>query len=260
MTKIFLAATSHIKSPIVGKHKPHYLLESFLDLKSKSKKTDEYVKWCLTADSFLLDSGAFAFMNKAAKTKNLSEDDINKYVDDYIAFINKWDIKNFFEMDVDCVLGYDKVKEIRNKIENQTGKKCIPVWHITRGMEEFHKMCSEYSYVAVGGIASKEIPKKDHHILKELCDIAHSYGCKVHGLGYLPLQILNDKECPFDTVDGTAWQGHMRAQKFMLDNNKIVKTKDEAMAKKERTWKECASECFKTWTEFSKIVEEGDAN
>lgn len=251
-TKIFLAATSHIKTPIVGKIKPHYLLESFMDLKSKTKKTEEYIQWCLSADDFLLDSGAFAFMNKASKTINLTEEDINNYVNEYITFINKWDIKHFFEMDVDCILGYEKVKEIRKYIETSTNKKCIPVWHITRGINEFHKMCQEYDYVAIGGIASKEIPKKDHYILKELCDIAHSYGCKIHGLGYLPLQSLNDGTCPFDTVDGTGWQGHMRGQKFKIEQGKILKEKDIALANKERTWKDNEAEGFKVWTKFSK--------
>lgn len=96
-TKIFLAATSHVKSPIVGGGlKPHYILESYMDLKSKTKTTEEYMKWCMTADDFLLDSGAFAFMNKASKTKNLTDEDIKQYIKEYVNFINKYDIKHFF--------------------------------------------------------------------------------------------------------------------------------------------------------------------
>lgn len=224
-----------------------------MDLKSKTKTTEEYIKWCLTADEFLLDSGAFAFMNKPSKAESVSNEELKQYIKDYVAFINKWDIKNFFEMDIDCVLGYETVKKIRKYIEKHTGKKSIPVWHIARGVEEFHEMCKEYDYVAIGGIASKEIPKKDHRILKELCDVAHSYGCKIHGLGYLPLEILNNRECPFDTVDGTSWQGHMRKNCFQLDkSNKIEKYKDT------RYWKEVARDCFNTWTEFSKIIERKD--
>ena len=70
MPKIFLAACSHLKTPIVNSNtKPHYILESFMDLRGGTKAKDDYVKWCLTADDFLLDSGAFAFMNKAKKVK-----------------------------------------------------------------------------------------------------------------------------------------------------------------------------------------------
>lgn len=161
----------------------------------------------------------------------------------------------FFEMDLDCVLGYDKVKQIRQWIERKTGKKSIPVWHITRGMDDFYEMCKNYDYVAIGGIASKKISKKYHNKLWELCDIAHKYGCKIHGLGYLPLNILNNGECPFDTVDGTGWQGHMRCQKFNFVNDKIEKVKDIELYEKKGTWKENEFEGFKIWTEFSKVVE-----
>lgn len=251
-TKIFLAATSHIKSAIVPYYKPHYILESFMDIKSKTSKTEEYIKWCLTADMFLLDSGAFTFMNKSKKSKEFNEEIFYDYLEDYIDFINKWDIKYFFELDLDCVIGYEKVKKVREYLEYRTNKKCIPVWHKDRGIEEFHKMCKEYKYVAIGGIASKEIKKSEHNILYELCDIAHSYGCKIHGLGYMSLEVLNNRTCPFDTVDGTSWQGHMRGHCFRVnENNCIEKFKDD------RYWKANEWDSFGEWVKFSKIIEKG---
>ena len=93
--KIHLAATSHVKTPIVDKLKPHYLLESFMDIKSDTEKTNKYVDWCLKSDGFLLDSGAFAFMNGNMATKN--DINIEDYVKKYINFINKKDISSFFE-------------------------------------------------------------------------------------------------------------------------------------------------------------------
>ena len=249
-TKIFLAATSHVKTAIVPYFKPHYILESFMDIKSKTKLTEEYVKWCLTSDMFLLDSGAYTFMNKSKKSKEFTNDMFHDYLEEYIDFINKWDIKYFFELDLDCVIGYEKVKEVREYLEYKTNKKCIPVWHKDRGIEDFHEMCRNYDYIAIGGIASKEIKKSEHSLLYELCNIAHSYGCKVHGLGYIPLDILNNRECPFDTVDGTSWQGHMRGQEFYIDENKRLKK-----IKVEKYWKEVAWNCFNQWDEFSKIIE-----
>lgn len=252
MTKIFLAACSHVKTPVIESGiKPHYILESFMDLRGKTKKTEEYIQWCLSADEFLLDSGAFAFMNKAKKNNNFNTEEINKYVKEYVNFINKYDIKYFFEMDLDCIYSYEKVKKARKWIEKRTNKKSIPVWHISRGMEEFHEMCKEYDYVAIGGIASKEIKAKDRDLLLKLCNIAHDYNCKIHGLGYLPLQLLNENNCPFDTVDGTGWQGHMRGQKFILENEKIIKIPDEELKNKQRDWKDNESEGFNLWTKFS---------
>ena len=246
-TKIFLAATSHVKSAVVPYYKPRFILESFMDLRSKTKATLEYVKWCLSADEFLLDSGAFTFMNKAKRSVNFTGDMLKNYIDDYIEFINTHDIKYFFEMDLDCILGYDKVKEIRHYIEHKTNKKVIPVWHITRGIDEFHEMCKEYDYVAIGGIAVKEIKRSEHHLLFDLCDVAHSYGCRVHGLGYLPLTVLNDRSCPFDTVDGTSWQGHIHGLYFALNDGKLERIKDT------RHWRILDHDSYNAWVEFSKL-------
>lgn len=107
-------------------------------------------------NEFLLDSGAFTYMNG----KNITITEIEKYLDDYIQFINEYDIKLFFELDMDAIFGYDQVLKWRKKLEQQTGKKCIPVWHKSRGKEEFIKMCQEYDYAAIGGIVTKEITKK----------------------------------------------------------------------------------------------------
>ena len=246
-TKVFLAATVCVKSAITPNHKPHYILESFMWLKGKSKPIKDYIEWCLSADDFLLDSGAFTFMNKSKKSADFTKEKLKDYIDKYIEFINTYDIKHFFEMDIDCMLGYEKVKEIRHYIEEKTNKKVIPVWHITRGIEEFHNMCKEYKYVAIGGIASKEIKPSQHHMLFELCDIAHSYGCKIHGLGYLPLKILNNRECPFDTVDGTSWQGHIRGYYYKLTDGKLEKIKDN------RNWRELDNDSFSAWVDFSKL-------
>lgn len=250
--KIFLAAVSHIKSPIVPYCEPHYILESFMDLRAKTKSTEDYMKWCGKAKMFLLDSGAFTFLNKSKKSKTFNKESLATYIDDYIEFINKYDIKYFFELDIDNVVGYDNVLKIRAYIEEKTNKKCIPVWHVGRGLDEFVSMCDKYDYVAIGGIASKEIPKKYHDLLYKLCDIAHDHKCKIHGLGYLSLAVLNDNKCPFDTCDGTGWQGHMRGVGFRLKDNKMEKFKDG------QYWKDNERIGFGAWTDFSKIVEHND--
>ena len=48
-------------------------------------------------EMFLLDSGAFTFR------KNSANVDWNKYLDNYIKFINENDVKYFFELDIDPV-------------------------------------------------------------------------------------------------------------------------------------------------------------
>ena len=63
------------------------------------------MKYYLSEDCkmFLLDSGAFTFMNS-----NKKNEDIKSYLDSYIDFINKYDIKYFFELDLIQLVGLKK--------------------------------------------------------------------------------------------------------------------------------------------------------
>ena len=61
--------------------------------------------------SFMLDSGAFTFMNNCKKNINWYE-----YIDQYIDFINRNNIDLFFELDIDGIVGYEEVKKMRKYI------------------------------------------------------------------------------------------------------------------------------------------------
>lgn len=187
--KLFLAGTQG--DPVSIKNNlPKYILESFYYI------DDWQIKIIPKLDMFLLDSGAFTFMNK---TKNVNFDE---YLTNYINFINKNDIKYFFELDIDSVVGYEKVKSMRKRLEKETGKKCIPVWHKERGLEEWIDVCKNYDYVAIGGIVTKEIQKKDYAVFKGLNKIAKQYGTKVHGLGFTSVDAY---KYGFYSVDSTSW-------------------------------------------------------
>lgn len=167
------------------------ILESFYYADEWTVKTIPYLK------IFMLDSGAFTFFT-AGKDMNW-----NDYIYRYCSFINENKVDLFFELDIDKVVGYDKVKEFRKQIENNTGKQCIPVWHKSRGKEEFIKMCDEYSYVAIGGIVSKEITKDEYKYFPWFINEAHKRNAKIHGLGFTNLDGLTKYH--FDSVDSTAW-------------------------------------------------------
>ena len=124
--QLFLAGVAPWRSgggydPIIRKHRP-YILESFYYVDEDTERLLPYF------GDFLLDSGAFTFMQNAKSHVNW-----NDYIEKYADFINRNDIHKFFELDIDSVIGYSKVKEFRKTLERLTGKQCIPVWHKSRG-------------------------------------------------------------------------------------------------------------------------------
>lgn len=172
------------------------ILESYYYL----RKNENFMRLLPLIGHFLLDSGAFTFMSGSHK----GACDWDKYVEDYANFINKYDIQLFFELDIDSVVGLAEVERLRDKLEELTHKKPIPVWHKNRGKEYFIRMCKEYPYVALGGIVTKEIPRNVYEkAFPWFIQTAHKYGAKIHGLGYTT--IANLKKYHFDSVDSTAW-------------------------------------------------------
>lgn len=173
------------------KWKP-YILESFF-------YTDESTEKLLPLfGDFLLDSGAFTFMMGSSGIVDWEE-----YIERYADFITRNNIKKFFELDIDAVVGYEEVLRYRKKLETLTNRQCIPVWHKNRGVKEFLRMCDEYNYAAIGGVVTKEIPRDQYKFFQQMISEAHKRGCKLHGLGFTNLQWL--PKCHFDSVDSTAW-------------------------------------------------------
>lgn len=189
--KIFLA--SFFNKSNMDYKKSVYNLESFIYFKDWEQ---DLIK---SSKDFLLDSGAFTFLNK-----NKGNVDFNKYVEEYAKFINKLDIKHFFELDIDSIVGIKEVEKLRSKLEMLTQKKCIPVWHKSRGKEYFINLCKNYDYVAIGGIVTKEIRREEYKYFPWFIDVAHFYNCKIHGLGFTSTKELFKYN--FDSVDSTAWK------------------------------------------------------
>lgn len=178
-------------------HRP-YILESFYYCDEDTERLLPYY------GEFLLDSGAFTFCG----TGKFNSRKFEEYIERYADFINRNNVKNFFELDVDSIVGYEKVKQYRTKLEKLTNKQCIPVWHISRGKEEFIRHCQEYSYVALGGYvaamkANDPRQKAYVNLYPWFIDMAHKNNAKIHGLGFTNLALL--PKYHFDSVDSTAW-------------------------------------------------------
>lgn len=145
----------------------------------------------------MIDSGAFSFQ-RGKKVDWL------EYTKEYAEFIKEFDRPNvvgYFEMDVDNIIGYDKVLELRKILEG-VSNKIIPVWHKNRGIEEYRKMCRDYKgkIVAITGFKNEDI-KDEQYIM--FLKYAKKYNCRLHCLGMTRKKILD--KVPFDYVDSSSW-------------------------------------------------------
>ena len=150
------------------------------------------------SELILIDSGAHSFQ-KGQKV------DWEKYTLEYAEFIKKYDLPKiigYFEMDVDNIIGYEKVLELRRILE-RVSDKIIPVWHKNRGIQDYIDMCQKYKnkIIAVTGFKNEDI--QDHQYI-DFLKVAKKYNCKVHCLGMTRRKILD--KVPFDFVDSSSWK------------------------------------------------------
>lgn len=239
--KVFLAATQS-RYYLVEEHKPLYILETFYNIDEK------VLPILLKSKMFLLDSGAFTFMNNFKGKINWDE-----YIQKYAEFINKYGIKYFFELDIDSIVGLKEVERLRNKLEKLTNKKCIPVWHKNRGLEYWKKMCNEYNYIAIGGIVTKEIKPQDYKYFIPMLKIAKNNNCKVHGLGFTSTSQL--KKYHFYSIDSTSWLKASRFGKIDYFDGQKMKTYPKPKNSRTIEYKKCDDFIFKEWIKFQKYAD-----
>lgn len=221
------------------KYKP-YILESFLQTTEKS------VKYLPYYGDYMLDSGAFSMLMGNAKKV-----DLKTYVDSYIAYIQKYNVQKFFELDIDPVVGYEEVLKIRKYIAEKVGRSPIPVWHKSRGMKDFIEMCKRYKYVAIGGYVSGEFAKGEVEKFPLLIKEAHSHGAKIHGLGFTQLKYL--PRFHFDSVDSTAWvSGNTFGAVYKFNGKTMVKYSKPAGMRVRN--KEVAINNFVEWVKFQEYA------
>lgn len=240
--KVFLAGSGWEPLWMEDNFFNFYRLESFYYITEREAKNIPKYK------AFLLDSGAFTFLNNNAENV-----DWDKYVEDYARFINTHKIKHFFELDIDSIIGIKEVERLRYKLESLTNKKCIPVWHKSRGLDYWKKMLNKYNYVAIGGIVTKEIKPREYNIFIPLLKMAKKTNTKVHGLGFTNTSKLH--LYPFYSVDSTSWLSGNRfgAVDVYKGNGKMEKhTKPKGKRVKH---KKTVKNNFYEWIKYVKYAE-----
>lgn len=251
--KLFLAA------PLVNKDltikNPHYdnsiNLKDLFILESYHYITKQQWIYPLFKEfkSFLLDSGAFTFMTSMKGQKI----DWQQYVIDYGNFVKKHDIKHFFELDIDPIVGLKEVERLRTLLEETAQRKCIPVWHKSRGLEYWQKMVKDYDYVAIGGIVTQEIKRSEYDVFLPLLKIARENKCKVHGLGFTNLKGM--EKYKFYSVDSTSWLSGNKFGAVYLFDGRTMQKQNKQLGQRVKT-NEVAIHNFSEWVKFSKYAEQ----
>ncbi len=223
--KIFLSSLENNTARISRIGPLHYNLISYYYGRGHEKRVAEIIQ---NSKLILIDSGAHTFQ----KGLHVNWD---KYTEEYAQWIREHDcdkIIGYFEMDVDNVIGYPRVLELRRILEQVT-HKIIPVWHKNRGIRDFKEMCQQYrgKIVAITGFKNEDV-RDDQYI--QFLKYAWSYGCRVHCLGMTRKKILD--KVPFDFVDSSTWTQSVLYGR--IDGRKLrnAKTVDERRAMRQRQW------------------------
>lgn len=228
---------------------PIYLLQTFYDMRKCSKETVH--KMLSSCKEFLLDSGAFTFMNSGKKVH------WKTYVDEYVDFINKYDIKQFFELDLYTLpdVGTEKTIKMRRYIERHTGKRSIPVFHACMGLKMYRELCQEYDYIGIGASGMTDECKwtKNKTLIQQMVKIANSYGTRVHGLGYTRLSNINRTEIPFYSVDSSSWAGSRFNTRYDVKGNRLTKSRVTRPGERLKDWKQLDLHNLSEWRKMQII-------
>lgn len=239
--RLFLAST-YSKTYLSEEIKTSkYLLESFYYFDTWQ------IPLIKSSKSFLLDSGAFTFLQKGGNTV-----DWDSYIDKYIDFIKANDVDLFFELDIDAVVGYEKVKEMRRRMERKTQKQCIPVWHRSRGPDEYIRLCDEYPYIAIGGFAIKDIKPEEYKCIHKLLSVAASKNTKVHGLGFTPKNVM---DYDFFSVDSSSWTSGSRFASIYQFTGNEIRTIKKPPNTRLINYKELDRHNIKQWIKYQSYLD-----
>lgn len=204
-------------------------------------------------DNHILDSGAFSFFGG-------KKVDWKDYTKKYCEFIKKTNQSLFFELDIDSLTSLEYAENIRTEIEQKTGKQPIVVWHPSRGIDYWHKMCENYNYVAISASGAYQSrwtrTEKGVLVMKKMITIAKKNKTKVHGLGYTNIEKL--KELKFDSVDSTSWLMASRFGEFHWFEKGVIKKTTPRELKRE-TIKSKQTEMLinnlNQWVKFQKYAD-----
>jgi len=200
MVKIYLVVSNKSLQEIVRECRYPYLLYSFWYI--KSSKFNPFPK--LSYETVMIDSGAHSIQQGVAK------DDWDKFFKSYLTFLieNEKSIDYAVELDIEEMVGMEKVEQWREELISSTNLPIIPVWHKKRGFNYWEEMCKKYDYVGFSGFLKRGVPEVPEKYLPKFFKVADKYKTKVHGFGYT--RFKSKLICKFYSVDSSSWVNFAR--------------------------------------------------
>lgn len=200
--RLFLSGCEPLQNFQIATSVTKNVLLSYWYIKRRGKEIIEERFSDLKDNSMLLDSGAHTFLEDVTY-KDKPIEFWENYIEGYLKFVRKHRDKIFacVEMDIDSIVGTEKVNEWREKYFHkleEEGIQVIYVYHLEKGLAEWERMCQKYPYL---GFSFREI--EDEEVFKDLFDIAIKYKAKIHGFATNGTKAL--KTYPFYTVDASTW-------------------------------------------------------
>ena len=231
--KIFLAGCEDFPFLFLTEIAKHpYTLFSYyhwLNTSPKNKKTVDEI-WERYPQEIICDSGLFTLMFGVGKGGSYDMQFMTDYTKKYIDIAKTFKCKNLtiVESDVHKLLGMPAVFELRKQFE-QSGMKCLYVWHIEEGIDGLYKMAEKYDYIALSvpelriilkgkmryQDAVKDLEKKIYANTKRLP--------KIHLLGNTVMQTMETNVSY--SCDSTSWLAGGRWGRYMHYENGTVKAK-----------------------------------
>jgi hypothetical protein len=239
--KIFFAGAEEYNKafPAMNRLRVRYRLMSYYYLRKKKQHRLEELIYRTTPENvvYLIDSGAFTFMEThlglAKKEPSKWWDQMERYVEDYVVFLDKYKSRIFAaaEMDVDHVLNFQSVTDnsgtwgdaitrweesyVRNRLNGSMGYTAPPIaywreriesagvpvlvsWHNCREWKGWLDQCQRYKFL---GLPSGEGVSESHWF--PYVNEARKQGALIHGFAGTKPEWL--RRYPFYSADSTTW-------------------------------------------------------
>lgn len=187
-----------------------YRLQSFYDINVRNAKFD--IEIVNMFRHTIIDSGLFTMMFGSESKKGISQEQILKWMGQYIKFINETPFENasFVECDVQKKLSSEYAWELRKEMKSKINKgTVINVYHLEDENPDKLIDFSDYIAISLPELRFNVSEKERFNITKYIANKAVLKNKKVHLLGCTEMRYLKEFSHCF-SCDSTSWQSSFR--------------------------------------------------